>query len=227
RTPLLDFCKAQNLRGSILLASEGINGTVAGTKADIDAMLAHLRADARMSDLEAKFSQAQWRPFRRMKVRLKRYIVNMGIGIEADPNERVGTYVEPQDWNDLITQDDVVLIDTRNTHEFDAGTFKGAIDPQTASFVEFPQYVDEQLKPQGPRKVAMFCTGGIRCERATAYLLNQGFEEVYHLKGGILRYLEEIEPEVSLWEGDCFIFDERGALTHDLAPVDGPPEDEA
>ncbi len=217
RQPLLDFCHRHNIRGSILLAAEGINGTIAGEQPDIDAVLAYIRRDARLSDLEHKTSYADYRPFQRMKVRLKREIVTIQHA-QADPLQQVGTYVDPDAWNALIARDDVVLIDTRNDYEFELGTFAGAVNPATESFGEFPSYVENNLNPSEHKRVAMFCTGGIRCEKATAYMLSQGFEEVYHLKGGILKYLEQVPQEQSLWQGECYVFDERVTVDHDLKP---------
>lgn len=213
---VLDFCVAQGLKGTLLLAAEGINGTVAGTRAGIDALVSFLRTDARLADLEHKESYANEMPFYRMKVRLKKEIVTLGVpGI--DPNEKVGIRVAPEDWNALISDPDVVLIDTRNGYEYDIGTFRGAIDPATDTFREFPDYVSKNLDPAKHKKVAMFCTGGIRCEKATSFMLEQGFEEVYHLQGGILKYLEKIPAEKSLWEGECFVFDQRVAVGHGMA----------
>lgn len=215
REPLLDFCMAQNIKGTLLLADEGINGTVAGSREAIDALLTYLRADERLKNLEHKESIYEDLPFYRMKVKLKREIVTMGVeGI--DPNHVVGTYVEPKEWNALISDPEVTLVDTRNYYETSIGTFKGAIDPETTTFREFPEYVKNHLDPEKNKKVAMFCTGGIRCEKSTAYLKEQGFEEVYHLKGGILKYLEEVPQENSQWEGECFVFDNRVAVNHDL-----------
>lgn len=217
RAPLLEVCTQHNLRGSILLAEEGVNGTLAGERADIDAVLACLRRDPRLHDMEHKESFAGFRPFGKMKVRLKREIVTLRAE-DADPTECVGIYVEPEAWNDLITRDDVTLIDTRNDYEYDYGTFAGAVNPGTDAFNDFPTYVQQNLDPAKHKRVAMFCTGGIRCEKATSYLLAQGFEEVYHLKGGILKYLERVPPEQSLWQGECFVFDERLAVDHRLQP---------
>ncbi len=227
REPLLDFCQRHNLRGSILLAAEGINGTVSGTREEIDALLICLREAPGLEDLEHKESFAPRRPFGKMKVRLKREIVTIKTP-EADPTQQVGTYVDPQAWNDLIRQDDVLLIDTRNSFEFDYGTFEGAVNPETEAFGQFPEYVQREVLPNQPKRVAMFCTGGIRCEKATSYLLSQGVEEVYHLRGGILKYLEEMPQDESLWQGTCFVFDEREALDHDLCPIAdlAPEEDE-
>lgn len=213
---LLDFCQQQGIKGTLLLATEGINGTIAGERAAIDRVLEHLRSDARLEDLEHKESFTDEMPFLRMKVKLKKEIVTLGVdGI--DPTAAVGTYVEPKDWNDLISDPHVALVDTRNDYEYSIGTFKDAINPETESFREFPDYVKKTLDPKQHKKVAMFCTGGIRCEKATAYMLQQGYEEVYHLKGGILKYLEEIPREESLWQGECFVFDERVAVDHGLA----------
>jgi len=213
---VLDCCLANEIKGTLLLAHEGINGTVAGTRAGIDALLAFLRADARLATLEHKESLADEMPFYRMKVRLKKEIVTLGVpGI--DPNETVGTYVAPEDWNALISDPEVVLVDTRNDYEYEIGTFRGALDPNTTSFREFPAYVQENLDPAKHKKVAMFCTGGIRCEKASAFMLAQGFENVYHLQGGILKYLEKVPAEQSMWEGECFVFDQRVAVSHGLA----------
>ena len=215
REPLLDACIASGARGTILLAHEGINGTIAGTREAIDQVLAYLRGDPRLADLEHKESFDDHLPFYRMKVKLKREIVTMGIeGI--DPNSRVGTYVAPGDWNDLVNDPEVLLIDTRNDYEYGIGTFRGAIDPHTQSFRDFPAYVRSHLDPEKHKKVAMFCTGGIRCEKASAFMLQEGFAEVYHLQGGILKYLEEVPPQDSTWEGECFVFDNRVAVDHKL-----------
>jgi UPF0176 protein len=198
-----------------LLAPEGINGTIAGTRQAIDRVLGYLRSDQRLSDLDYKESTALSPPFDRMKVRLKSEIVTLGVP-EADPTQQVGTYVEPKDWNALIRDPDVILIDTRNQYEVAIGTFQGAQNPETASFRQFPDYV-QQLDPAQHPKVAMFCTGGIRCEKASALMLARGFQQVYHLKGGILKYLEDVPPEQSLWQGECFVFDQRVAVQHGLA----------
>jgi UPF0176 protein len=226
REPLLERCKAHNIRGSILLAEEGVNGTIAGKREDIDAVLACLREAPGLEDMEHKESFAARRTFGKMKVRLKREIVTIRAE-EADPTQQVGTYVDAAAWNDLIRQDDVLLIDTRNDYEYDYGTFAGAVNPETDSFGDFPEYVQNEVLPKQPKRVAMFCTGGIRCEKATSYLLAQGVEEVYHLRGGILKYLAEMPQDESLWEGTCFVFDEREALDHDLRPiVDLPPDED-
>jgi UPF0176 protein len=215
REPLLDACIASGARGTILLAHEGINGTIAGTREAIDQVLAYLRSDPRLADLEHKESFDDHLPFYRMKVKLKREIVTMGIE-GVDPNSRVGTYVAPGDWNDLVNDPEVLLIDTRNDYEYGIGTFRGAIDPRTQSFRDFPAYVRSHLDPEKHKKVAMFCTGGIRCEKASAFMLEEGFAEVYHLQGGILKYLEEVPPQDSTWEGECFVFDNRVAVDHKL-----------
>lgn len=219
RQPLLDCCEKAGIRGTLLLAAEGINGTVAGRREAIDALRGHLAEDGRFDRLEYKESHATEMPFLRMKVRLKKEIVTMGVeGI--DPNRTVGTYVPPEDWNALISDPEVTVIDTRNDYEYAIGTFERAVDPETGSFREFPAYVSENLDPGKQKKLAMFCTGGIRCEKATAYMLEQGFEEVYHLQGGILKYLETVPEEESLWKGDCFVFDERVAVGHGLKEGD-------
>ena len=212
---LLDFCVAQGLNGTILLAAEGVNGTVAGTREGIDALILFLRADARLANIEHKESYAEGMPFDRMKVRLKKEIVTMGVP-GVNPNDEVGTYVDPKDWNDLILDPDVTLIDTRNGYEYDIGSFRGAINPHTTTFREFPAYVNKSLDPERHKKIAMFCTGGIRCEKATSLMLSLGFSEVYHLQGGILKYLENIPAEESMWEGECFVFDQRVAVGQNL-----------
>ncbi len=215
REPLLERCLAAGLRGTLLLAEEGINGTVAGPRKGIDAVLASLRRDPRLAELEHKESLADEQPFLRMKVKLKREIVTMGVP-SIDPTRVVGTYVAPREWDTLISDPEVTLVDTRNDYECAIGSFRGAIDPGIGHFRDFPRWVEENLDPQRDRKVAMFCTGGIRCEKATAYLREKGFEEVYHLRGGILKYLEEVPRERSSWEGECFVFDERVAVNHRL-----------
>jgi UPF0176 protein len=213
--PLADEMKRLGVRGTLLLAAEGINGTVAATREGIDGLLDYLKQDPRLADISYKESYDESNPFYRTKVKLKKEIVTMGVeGI--DPKRVVGTYVKPADWNALISDPDVVLVDTRNDYEVNIGTFKGALDPKTKTFREFPQYVKENLDPAKNKKVAMFCTGGIRCEKSTAYLKEQGFDEVYHLEGGILKYLEEVPAEQSMWEGECFVFDNRVAVNHSL-----------
>ena len=218
---LLELCQAQGVKGSLLLAQEGINGTIAGPRTGIDAVLAHIKALPGCAGLEWKEATAAEPPFGKMKVRLKKEIVTMGQP-DVDPRASVGHYVEPDEWNDLIRQDDVVLIDTRNDYEVAIGTFEGAIDPKTESFRDFPAWWEENKDRFHNKRVAMFCTGGIRCEKSTNYLLGQGVEDVYHLKGGILRYLEEMPAESSTWEGDCFVFDNRVSVGHGL--VEGPHE---
>ena len=221
KTPLETVCKTSGIGGTILLAKEGINGTIAGSQAGLEAVLDHIRALPDCANLDVKFSTAEDMPFNRMKVRLKREIVTMGQP-DIDPRASVGRYVSPADWNALISDPDTLVIDTRNDYEVAIGTFKGALDPHTQSFGEFPAWFrahrDELL--EGKKKVAMFCTGGIRCEKSTSFLRSEGIEEVYHLKGGILKYLEQVPAERSLWEGDCFVFDERVAVGHDLALSD-------
>jgi UPF0176 protein len=217
RQPLLDLCQHHHIKGTILLAAEGINGTISGTRSSIDVILTYLRSDPCFADLEPKESIATKAPFDRLKVRLKQEIVTFGVPT-IDPTNLVGTYVKPQDWNELIANPDVIVIDTRNQYEVEIGTFAGAIDPHTDSFTEFPEYVATHLDPQQHKQIALFCTGGIRCEKATSYLLSQGFEHVYHLQGGILKYLEEIPATESQWEGECFVFDDRVAVTHGLEP---------
>lgn len=212
---LLAVMEANEVRGTLLLANEGINGTVAGTRAAIDTLLDWLREDPRLAELDFKESYTDELPFKRTKVKLKKEIVTMGVeGI--DPKQVVGTYVDPKDWNALISDPDVVLVDTRNDYEVQVGTFKHAVNPVTETFREFPQYVKDNMDPTRQKKVAMFCTGGIRCEKSTAYMKEQGFDEVYHLKGGILKYLEDVPKEESLWEGECFVFDDRVTVNHDL-----------
>ena len=215
--PLLELMHQHAVKGTLLLAGEGINGTIAGSRSDIDAVLKWLRSDRRLAALSTKESFDEAMPFLRSKVKLKKEIVTMGVeGI--DPNKVVGTYVQPKDWNALISDPDVVLVDTRNDYEYGIGTFKGALNPVTETFREFPQYVKENLDPTKHKKVAMFCTGGIRCEKSTAYMKEQGFDEVYHLEGGILKYLEEVPAQETLWQGECFVFDNRVAVNHALEP---------
>ena len=215
QTPLLNILNANQVKGTLLLASEGINGTIAGDQDGIDNVLNWLRFDPRLAELTAKFSFDTENPFYRTKVKLKKEIVTMGIqGI--DPNRVVGTYVKPKDWNALISDPEVLLVDTRNDYEISIGTFENAIDPKTTNFREFPAYVKENLDPKKHKKVAMFCTGGIRCEKSTAYLKEQGFDEVYHLEGGVLKYLEEVPEEETMWKGECFVFDNRVSVNHQL-----------
>src|SRR6056300_446792 len=201
RQPLMNFLNEQDIRGTLILANEGINGTVSGTREAIVALHAWFKAHPPLDQVSSKESFFDEQPFYRTKVKLKREIVTMGVeGI--DPLKTVGTYVKPNEWNDLISDPEVLLVDTRNDYEVDIGTFKGAINPHTDTFRDFPSYVKEQLDPSKHKKVAMFCTGGIRCEKSTAFLREQGFEEVYHLEGGILQYLEDVTKEESIWEGD-------------------------
>ena len=215
RQPLLDLMLEHEVKGTLLLAREGINGTVAGSQKSIDTLLNWLKSDARLAELRHKSSYDEAMPFYRTRVKLKKEIVTMGVeGI--DPNHVVGTYVKPEDWNALISDPDVTLVDTRNAYETAIGTFKNAVDPATETFREFPGYVKQNLNPEKHKKVAMFCTGGIRCEKSTAFLKEQGFEEVYHLQGGILKYLENVPEEESLWEGECFVFDNRVSVDHSL-----------
>jgi UPF0176 protein len=208
RQPLHTVMESNQLRGTLLLAKEGINGTVAGSRQAVDSLLDWLRSDPRLADIDHKESLTDIPPFNRTKVKLKKEIVTMGIeGI--DPKRVVGTYVNPRDWNKLISDPDIILVDTRNDYEVKVGTFKNAINPNTESFRDFPQYIKDNLDPDKHQKIAMFCTGGIRCEKSTAFLKEQGFNEVYHLKGGILKYLEEVPEQETLWEGECFVFDDR------------------
>lgn len=219
REPLELVCRQQGVRGTLLLAHEGINGTIAGTPAGIATVLDHIRGLPDCADLDVKLSGASAMPFHRMKVRLKREIVTMGEP-DIDPRASVGTYVDAQDWNALISDPDTIIIDTRNDYEVAVGTFAGAIDPNTATFRDFPEWFRrerERLLGTGkPPKVAMFCTGGIRCEKSTAFLKQEGVEDVYHLKGGILKYLETVPEEESLWRGECFVFDQRVTIGHGL-----------
>ncbi|MBM2712285.1 rhodanese-related sulfurtransferase [Mesorhizobium caraganae] len=215
RTPLAAFCCGRGIKGTLLLAQEGINGTVAGSETDIADLIDYLEAIEGLADLEVKYSSAAEMPFHRMKVRLKREIVTMGVE-DLDPVTGAGTYVAPADWNALISDPGTIVIDTRNAYEVSIGTFEGAIDPRTSSFREFPAWVEKHRDDLDGRKVAMFCTGGIRCEKATAYVKSLGLRDVFHLKGGILRYLEEVPAEESLWQGECFVFDERVSVSHGL-----------
>jgi UPF0176 protein len=219
REPLRATCARLGLKGSVLLAHEGINGTLAGHAEGIDALVEELRRGAlfggRLDRLELKFSKARTMPFRRLKIRLKKEIVTLGDG-NADPTRQAGIYVEPAEWNVLIEASDTLVIDTRNSFEVAMGTFEGALDPGIASFGQFKQFAARTLDPAKHRRIAMFCTGGIRCEKASSHLLARGFAEVYHLKGGILKYLEQTPEAASRWRGECFVFDERVALGHGL-----------
>ncbi len=215
QNPLLSLMLKHEIKGTILLAEEGINGTVASDSDGINRLLTWLKSDPRFSDLEHKQSVEDQVPFKRSRVKIKQEVVTMGVdGI--DPTTLVGAYVNPKDWNDLISDPDVLLVDTRNDYEVNIGSFEGAVNPNTSSFRDFPQYVINHLDPAKHKKVAMFCTGGIRCEKSTAFLKQQGFEQVFHLQGGILKYLEEIPEEESLWQGECFVFDDRVAVNHSL-----------
>ncbi len=217
--PLLGKMQSLGVRGTLLLASEGINGTIAGTRSAIDSMLSQLRSDPRLAEMEVKESVCDEIPFKRTRVRLKKEIVTMGIpGI--DPLKAVGTYIEPEDWNDLINDPEVMLIDTRNDYEVAIGSFRGAANPNTRSFRQFPNYVAQRLDPARHRKIAMYCTGGIRCEKSTALLKQQGFDQVYHLKGGILKYLQVVPAAESQWQGKCFVFDRRVSVGHGLVVGD-------
>jgi UPF0176 protein len=219
REPLRALCAAHGLKGSVLLADEGINGTLAGSEEAIAAFMDALQQGelfgGRLDRLEPKYSAAAEMPFQRLKVRLKKEIVTLGAA-GVDPTRQVGTYVEAAHWNELISDPETLVLDTRNAFEVAMGTFEGAVDPEIRSFGEFKQFTAERLDPARHRRIAMFCTGGIRCEKASAYLLAQGFEEVFHLKGGILKYLEEMPESESRWRGECFVFDERVALGHGL-----------
>lgn len=215
REPLSNKMASVDVKGTLLLAAEGINGTIAGPQKGIDVVLAFLSEQAGLNNIVHKESYTEENPFHRTKVKLKKEIVTMGIeGI--DPNQVVGTYVKPKDWNALISDPEVVLVDTRNDYEIEIGTFKNAINPNTETFREFPDYVAKNLDKNKHKKVAMYCTGGIRCEKSTAYLKEQGFDEVYHLEGGILKYLEDVPSTETMWEGECFVFDGRVAVNHDL-----------
>ncbi len=215
RKPFQQAMEKHGIKGTLLLAKEGINGTVAGSREGIDALMDWIRSDDRLVGIANKESFYEEMPFNRTKVKLKKEIVTMGVQ-DIDPNHIVGTYVKPEAWNDLISDPEVMVVDTRNDYECMIGSFKNAINPKTETFREFPKYVEENLDKTQHKKVAMFCTGGIRCEKSTAYLKEQGFDEVYHLEGGILKYLEEVPKEESLWEGECFVFDSRVAVNHDL-----------
>lgn len=215
RSPLLSCMENNGVKGTLLLANEGINGTISGSQEGIETVLAFLNQDDRLAGATYKLSYHDENPFQRTKVKLKKEIVTMGVeGI--DPNQVVGTYVKPKDWNALISDPDVLLVDTRNDYEIEIGTFENAVNPNTENFRQFPDYVKKNLDKNKHKKVAMFCTGGIRCEKSTAYMKEQGFEEVYHLEGGILKYLEEVPATETMWKGECFVFDNRVAVNHDL-----------
>lgn len=221
RAPLQALCDAQGVRGLLLLAPEGINGTIAGSEDGVRAVLAHLRGDPRLAALRHKEAWGERMPFYRMRVRLKREIVTLGVP-GLDPARHAGTYVKPRDWNALIDDPNVVVVDVRNDYEVGIGSFERAINPHTRQFADFPAWVERESQPggvlAGQPRVAMFCTGGIRCEKSTALLKARGFAEVYHLEGGILQYLEDVAPQDSRWHGDCFVFDERVSVGHGLAP---------
>ena len=215
QAPIESCCRDNDVRGIVLLAQEGINSTIAGPRDGIMAVLDSLRSDPRLADLTWKESSAETQPFRKLRVRLKKEIVTMGVpGI--DPAQLVGTYVKPSEWNELISDPNVIVIDTRNDYEVEIGTFKDAVNPDIKSFGQLPEWIDEELEIAAQPRVAMFCTGGIRCEKSTALLKQAGVKEVYHLEGGILKYLEEVPEEESLWEGQCFVFDERVSVGHGL-----------
>ena len=217
RVPLMDLCVTEGVKGSLLLAGEGINGTIAGSRAGIDTVLDYIRTLPGCADLDWKESHASTMPFGKMKVKVKREIVTMGQP-DIDPKARVGNYVSPAEWNALIKAPDVAVIDTRNDYEVAIGTFDGAIDPGTRSFSQFPAWWEANKDRFHNKRIAMFCTGGIRCEKSTNFLLKQGIEEVYHLKGGILKYLEDVPRDQSLWQGECFVFDQRVSVGHGLVP---------
>ena len=219
REALHQFCAERGLKGTILLAAEGINSTISGTEKNMRELLDHLQADPAIGDLVIKESWSDDQPFHRLKVRLKKEIVALGMP-EINPSETAGTYVAPEDWNALISDPDIILLDTRNDYEVAIGTFENAIDPNTSTFREFPEYVSRTLDPKKDKKIAMFCTGGIRCEKASAYLLEQGFESVYHLEGGILNYIEKIPAAKSKWQGECFVFDNRVSVNDKLEEGD-------
>jgi len=214
--PLRDFMDSLNVRGTLLLAREGINGTISGSDSAINKILDYLNADKRLSDLEYKFSYSETVPFKRLKVKLKKEIVTLGLA-DVDPTYSVGTYVKARDWNELISDPEVVLIDTRNNYEFEIGSFKGAINPNTETFRQFPNYTKNNLEQYRNKKIAMFCTGGIRCEKASNFLKQNGFKNVFQLKGGIFNYLNKINIKKSLWKGECFVFDNRVSVKHKLS----------
>ncbi len=217
RAPLAAKMNSLEVKGTLLLAQEGINGTIAGSQSGVDRVLAYLAQQPALADIVYKQSYTDTNPFHRTKVKLKNEIVTMGVE-GLDPNEVVGTYVKPKDWNALISDPEVLVVDTRNEYEIEIGTFENAVNPKTDTFREFPEYVEKNLDKDKHKKVAMFCTGGIRCEKSTAYMKAQGFEEVYHLEGGILKYLEEVSRDETMWQGECFVFDGRVAVNHDLEP---------
>ena len=217
QSDLHEICEKNNIMGTILIANEGINGTISGKTNEINQTISLLKSDKRFTNIEIKYSSTDKQPFHRMKVRLKKEIVTIGLP-KINPNKKVGTYVKPDDWNDLISDPNVVVIDTRNKYETKIGSFQNALDPETSSFREFPDWVKKfkSSKENANKKIAMFCTGGIRCEKASSLMKEEGFEDVYHLQGGILKYLETIDKENSLWNGECFVFDQRVCLTDEL-----------
>ena len=217
QSDLHEICEKNNIMGTILIANEGINGTISGKTNEINQTISLLKSDKRFTNIEIKYSSTDKQPFHRMKVRLKKEIVTIGLP-EINPNKKVGTYVKPEDWNDLISDPNVIVIDTRNKYETKIGSFQNALDPETSSFREFPDWVKKfkSSKENANKKIAMFCTGGIRCEKASSLMKEEGFEDVYHLQGGILKYLETIDKENSLWNGECFVFDQRVCLTDEL-----------
>ncbi len=214
---LYAICNKNNVMGTILIANEGVNGTISAKPREIEKTLISIQKDDRFSEIEIKYSSTNKQPFHKMRVRLKKEIVTIGLP-EINPNKTVGTYVKPEEWNDIISDPDVILIDTRNKFEIKIGSFKNALDPRTTSFRDFPEWVKKfkQDKTNTNKKIAMYCTGGIRCEKASSLMKEEGFNEVYHLQGGILKYLEQVEKEKSLWEGECFVFDDRVCLTENL-----------
>ena len=214
---LYAICNKNNVMGTILIANEGVNGTISAKPKEIEKTLISIQEDDRFSEIEIKYSSTNKQPFHKMRVRLKKEIVTIGLP-EINPNKTVGTYVKPEEWNDIISDPDVILIDTRNKFEIKIGSFKNALDPRTTSFRDFPEWVKKfkQDKENTNKKIAMYCTGGIRCEKASSLMKEEGFNEVYHLQGGILKYLEQVEKEKSLWEGECFVFDDRVCLTENL-----------
>tara|TARA_B110000196_G_scaffold319105_1_gene336131 strand:- start:80 stop:1015 length:936 start_codon:yes stop_codon:yes gene_type:complete len=214
---LYEICNKSNVMGTILIANEGVNGTISAKPREIEKTLISIQKDDRFSEIEIKYSSTNKQPFHKMRVRLKKEIVTIGLP-EINPNKTVGTYVKPEEWNDIISDPDVILIDTRNKFEIKIGSFKNALDPRTTSFRDFPEWVKKfkQDKTNTNKKIAMYCTGGIRCEKASSLMKEEGFNEVYHLQGGILKYLEQVEKEKSLWEGECFVFDDRVCLTENL-----------
>jgi UPF0176 protein len=214
--PLLEKCLSENIMGTVLLAQEGINGTIAGSEKNVTNILSYIRSDQRLCNLVYKKSYTKKPPFLRMKVRLKKEIVSMGVP-NIDPTNIVGTYIKPADWDDFISDPNIVIIDTRNEYEIEIGSFINSVNPKTTSFREFPDWVKKNASLLSDKKIAMFCTGGIRCEKSTAYLKEKGYKEVFHLQGGILKYFEETSPENSLWNGECFVFDDRVSVGHDLA----------